>query len=226
MARHYSKQDVDLHPHGGRMVPAVNVKLNYTLAEPGPNYGNSLATLLEAVRRDTGNEDQDGNDTSWVTAEWLQTHLIDAAETWRDHASYYYRDAVNAGRYDAGKAAEKLLVKLDEWACEQGWEDMQEDARQCFPEGSFYRYDSETGHYIPFHVEAEGRSSGWAVIPALPPLEEWDAIMLARWRRFEKYARQGADDIPYQMLWLYLMHEANDHMLRLTKARLGVEVPA
>lgn len=204
----YRKSDVDLHPHDGRMVPAVNVKLRYTLNRPSPTYGGSLTRLLEAVRADIGDQDQDGNDISWVTPEWLDAHLINPA--WRSHG---YGNMNTDPQILAGKEAEQILIKLEEWACEQGWEDIQEDARQCFPDLP----TTSRGEVTP-----EGRSAGWAIIPALPPLEEWDAVMLMRWRRFEKYARQGADEIPFQMLWLYLMHEANDHLLAVTRARLGV----
>ena len=31
-------------------------------------------------------------------------------------------------------------------------------------------------------------------------LEEWDAVLIARWRRFERIAREIADGIPFQML--------------------------
>lgn len=51
------------------------------------------------------------------------------------------------------------------------------------------------------HVEvyADGRSGGWAIVEGLPPIETWDAIMVARWSRFAKAARQVADDIPRSM---------------------------
>lgn len=195
----YRKSDVDLHPHNHSMVPAVNVKLRYTLRNPGPNYNNSLSQLLAAVRRDIGTEDFEGNDISWVTAEWLDQHLL--------------------GDDDA------LILKLEEWACQEAWEEyIQEDARQCFPD--LRPQYLGNGRYNNYLVVSEGRSAGWAVIPALPPLEEWDAVMLARWRRFSKYARQGADDIPYQMLHDYLSNYAHAHMLRLTRERLGVSDPA
>ena len=34
----------------------------------------------------------------------------------------------------------------------------------------------------------------------LPDIDEWDAVRLARWRRFERIARGIADDIPYLCL--------------------------
>jgi hypothetical protein len=46
----------------------------------------------------------------------------------------------------------------------------------------------------------EGRSSGWIVVSGLPEIEEWDAVRLARWRRFERIARNIADGIPHAML--------------------------
>jgi hypothetical protein len=46
----------------------------------------------------------------------------------------------------------------------------------------------------------EGRSGGWIVVDGLPDIEEWDAVRLARWRKFERIARSVADGIPLQML--------------------------
>ena len=46
----------------------------------------------------------------------------------------------------------------------------------------------------------EGRSGGWVVVDGLPDIEEWDAIRLARWRRFERIAREIADGVPFQVL--------------------------
>lgn len=56
-------------------------------------------------------------------------------------------------------------------------------------------------------VEQKGRMGGWAVVDGLPDIEEWDAILLARWRKFERIARNIADDVPLQMLaTIYLNH--------------------
>ncbi len=70
--------------------------------------------------------------------------------------------------------------------CEFEWEMVEQDAQEIF--------DSYN-----VTVEADGRSGGWAVVLGLPGIEEWDAVLLAKWRKFEKYARQTADDIPTQM---------------------------
>jgi hypothetical protein len=56
-------------------------------------------------------------------------------------------------------------------------------------------------------VEREGRSGGWAVVDGLPDIEEWDAILLARWRKFERIARDIADSIPFQMLASIYMND-------------------
>lgn len=34
-----------------------------------------------------------------------------------------------------------------------------------------------------------GRSGGWLVVTGLPPIEEWDAVMLAKWRKTESTIR-------------------------------------
>jgi hypothetical protein len=49
-------------------------------------------------------------------------------------------------------------------------------------------------------LSREGRSGGWVVVDNLPDLEEWDAVQLAKWRKFERVAREIADGIPLQML--------------------------
>lgn len=62
---------------------------------------------------------------------------------------------------------------------------------------------SEGDSLFPGHrvtLEREGRSGRWAVVHGLPELEEWDAVLLARWRKFERIAKEIAAGIPYQML--------------------------
>lgn len=49
-------------------------------------------------------------------------------------------------------------------------------------------------------LSQEGRMGGWVVVSGLPDLEDWDAVRLARWRKFERIAREIADGIPLQML--------------------------
>ena len=49
-------------------------------------------------------------------------------------------------------------------------------------------------------VEQEGRMGGWAVVDGLPDIEEWDAVLIARWGKFERIAREIADGIPRQMI--------------------------
>lgn len=44
-------------------------------------------------------------------------------------------------------------------------------------------------------LEQDGRSGGWVVVLGLPDISEWDAVRLARWRRFERIARDIADGI-------------------------------
>ncbi len=77
--------------------------------------------------------------------------------------------------------------------CAAGFEMLQEDARELFGSG--------------VSVYSEGRSGGWAVVDGLALLEEWDAIALGRWRRFELYAKAYASDIPRQMLDSFYVNE-------------------
>lgn len=72
-------------------------------------------------------------------------------------------------------------------ACEDGFEQLQEMADELWPD------------YSP-KVWPEGRSGGWAVVEGLPDVDSWDAVMLAKWRRFAKCARLVADGVPEQMM--------------------------
>lgn len=78
------------------------------------------------------------------------------------------------------------------FACEVAWEDLQSDAEYIF------------GEHVK--VESQGRSSGWAVVNGLPDLEQWDAVMLAKWARFAKWARSVADYVPESMVELIALN--------------------
>jgi len=59
-------------------------------------------------------------------------------------------------------------------ACEQFWEDLNTQSNDVF--------DLFPGT----KVYSAGRSGGWAVVEGLPDLDRWDAVMLGKWRRWEK----------------------------------------
>lgn len=88
---------------------------------------------------------------------------------------------------------EEATGALWEWALESGWEMLRADAAEIFS-----AYDIE--------VWAEGRSGGWAVVSGLPEIEEWDAVLLAKWRRFERFAKGYAADIPRAMAELAFLN--------------------
>jgi len=56
-------------------------------------------------------------------------------------------------------------------------------------------------------LDVEGRSGGWIVVDGLPDVEEWDGVMLARWRSFVKLAGVYVEDVPYQMLSLLYLND-------------------
>lgn len=78
-------------------------------------------------------------------------------------------------------------MHLFSFACESGWEQIQGYAEEIWGKG--------------VKVYSEGRSGGWAYVDGIDTdVDSWDAIDLARWRRFAKFARAEADDVPYQMV--------------------------
>lgn len=74
------------------------------------------------------------------------------------------------------KLAEQALGYAFESAQGMFWEQASEDVAEYFP---------------GYSVEAfsEGRSGGWLVVRGLPDVETWDAILLSRWRKFERETR-------------------------------------
>lgn len=77
--------------------------------------------------------------------------------------------------------------------CEFGWEMLQSDAEEIF------------GQKVT--VEPAGRSGGWAVVRGLEDIEEWDAVALAKWRKFARWARAAADAIPGDMIQSVYINE-------------------
>ena len=74
--------------------------------------------------------------------------------------------------------------ELYEWwdvACQDNWEMVEDDCEEIFGVKCYQ----------------EGRSGGWAVPDGIEDFDSWDAIMLARWRKFERAAKMYADDVPY-----------------------------
>lgn len=62
----------------------------------------------------------------------------------------------------------------------------------------FWRYASEAATEIfgsEVEVYSEGRSAGWVVVSGLPPIEDWDAIALGAWGRFEAQIGRDVKDL-------------------------------
>ena len=129
---------------------------------------------------------RDNDVADWFTPEWIEAHHPCDDAVWNT---------------------------LFTWACESGWDRMQEDAREIF--GYLFPDDPPNERLKTYSL---GRSGGWAYVEGLPDLDEWDAVLLAKWRKFAKWARAGADDIPYQMADLYLMNFAEEIHTRELKA--------
>lgn len=78
------------------------------------------------------------------------------------------QDEFKCSEADAERAGEFAF----ENACEDFWGYVQELAHECFGDG--------------VKVHSEGRSGGWALVDGLTPVEEWDAVALAKWGKFER----------------------------------------
>ena len=98
------------------------------------------------------------------------------------NVKYYGRshaDAV-AERFKCSKeVAQRACNWAWEMACESFWDCVQDTAEWALGAG--------------VKVWQAGRSGGWAVVEGLPELESWDAVQLAKWRRFEKACKADVE---------------------------------
>ena len=102
------------------------------------------------------------------------------------------KDVSEVGTYET--ELDRLLAGRDRYgwhyeAARDAFEDCEEWADETFPDHS------------P-RVEQGGRSGGWLEVAGLPPVSEWDAVMLGRWRRFERMVRAEVEDFPRRVAWL------------------------
>lgn len=74
------------------------------------------------------------------------------------------------------------------WAFHGDWEMVETDAQEIFD-----------GY--PVECYTEGRSGGWLVVQGLPDIEDWDAILLAKWRKFHRYVIEIKAGFPWSVAW-------------------------
>jgi len=116
-------------------------------------------------------------------------------EAWRDWARYETdADPRFSEEWVEENISDEYLDGLFWRTCEWEWEQIEQDLEEVYP-----------GQRLS--VERHGRCGGWAVVRGLDSVEEWDAIAVARWRRFERYAKQIAAGIPFQMLQSLYLNE-------------------
>ncbi len=45
-----------------------------------------------------------------------------------------------------------------------------------------------------------GRSGGWLIVDGLPDIPQWNVVLMGKWRKFEKFCKACAADVPYVFL--------------------------
>lgn len=71
----------------------------------------------------------------------------------------------------------------------------------------------------------EGRSGGHFIVDGLPPVAEWDAIMLGRWARVAKFVRSTSQIVPEQLLSLVYLNVYEPMMKHRKQLLSDVESP-
>jgi len=90
--------------------------------------------------------------------------------------------------------SEEDIDRLFWRTCQNEWEMVEQDAETIFDAYSVT-------------VESQGRSGGWACVSGLPDIGDWDAVLLAKWRKFERFAKDIARYVPEQMVYSLALNE-------------------
>jgi hypothetical protein len=99
----------------------------------------------------------------------------------------------------------------------------EEQINDCFwnvieSEREQLQYDAEQVFGAGVEVQYGGRSGGWACVTGLDDVADWDAVMLAKWRRFARYAEQAAHGIPEQLVYSIADNEYEQWQAAQTEA--------
>lgn len=86
-----------------------------------------------------------------------------------------YKIADHYGKDAESPEVEKVMEWLFESFQQSFWEDAQNDAEEIF------------GSRVKVH--SAGRSGGWLIVDGLKDFDDWDAIDLAKWRKFERWMK-------------------------------------
>lgn len=113
-----------------------------------------------------------------------------------------------AAWFEAWTDADEYGNGMEPWfaaACEMGFDMLQQYAEEIWPA-------------YAVKVWPAGRSGGWAVVEGLPDVDDWDAVMLAKWARFEKWAREETAGIPYDVAALVCLNVYDREVTELERA--------
>ena len=138
---------------------------------------------------------------SYPTPELARQVAEEHGEDPERFAAYVERE-VERGYPSAYTAAE-------EFAVEDAYEMAQTEADEIFEEHTVKLY-------------SEGRSGGWLVVHGLPEIEDWDAVLLAKWGKFNRYVRDYVDCYVESVLSLLCLNSYQGFLER-DDARLNIE---
>lgn len=111
--------------------------------------------------------------------------------------AYHYPHCFKVANYlDISEdKAESLLTAIFENSQMNFWDNVPEYAKEIF------------GNHVKTY--SAGRSGGWVIVCGLPEIESWDAIMLAKWRKFENMCKAERD---YYCSWDFVKEELSYEM--------------
>lgn len=152
-------------------------------------------------------EDDQGRDVSWVTWDWIQEKVLSQP------IAQSIIDAVTAHYW------ERLR--------EKGWELFGPHPIRIRPRSSFRSRQCWTLPAVHASPPNQRRApAAIATVEGLPPLDSWGTSLLAKWRALEQWiAESSTQESNRQLLLIYLLRFANDHVTQLVKDRITTPPP-
>lgn len=191
------RDDIERRHHYGRAaVPAINVKHHFVLGAIDKKFrgtrGPSPFLCAECGTAKHAHAAVRPRHRFVPGGEYTIHEFGDDATFWE------WVDYVEEHVDDAWDWPRGLFARAEDIAREDGWERAKELAYDVWGSGQVQVYQ-------------EGRSGGWLVVHGLGDIDEWDAIEVSRWARFQRGVKETVADLDYQFVW-HLYENVYEHV--------------
>lgn len=180
------KSEVELRYERGVYRPTINVRHHFYVPDIIKKFADVTATSPRFCQVCGGHGYRTSHTGGKQDHRFKPGGSYHVHEMGEDKAFWEWLDALDdqgGWEYPSGP-----LCIAEEIARESAWEDAHEMAYEV--------WGSKT-----VRIYSEGRSGGWLVVDGLGDIDDWDAVELMRWVKFNNLIKGILDDLDYQFAW-------------------------